>query len=1244
MLLGTSFVLFNGTIAHADTTTDNTPVVAATSNSSSSASVSTADSEATVTTTSTVPTDTTVATSGSSTSLSSAVDNAKSAGVNVNETAASQYSGTSATSEAVADYASQAAAIDTTVADYQDAMTKYQGEQETYQEKLEQYNTAKSAYDEYQKEVAAGSGAGMVDQANNLIMTSEPNATVSISGVTDYVTPDAVKRLGIGGSEKAIIDQYDPSALTSSDLTSTDPYTNQQDHVLLMKVGDEITVTYDNLSNTAYNQDDGTTKKIAKIVYTYKLESSSNNDETALVTISRDPTVTITVGSNTETSNPISMDMGIKFYYEDGSQVDFSDGKAIVSLSSLNHWNGTQYLPNEKPQAITLQANDADGNAVQVQWEPYSGDEGPTQTDGRVNVVSESLQDLFDGKNVTLSDSNPAKLVIDGTATDDTSYIAKDANGNQYDTTGQTIGKYTLTNGTISYTPSFKYDQSDHVEKVSIGNNTFIYLPGSSITNQNGTVYSVNSNEYVAQGAKFNAESTGSEAAGTYIQGWDYPQSKTAYYGSGALILTDGNIQFSVSGNQIGQNNNTVMWFAMNATINTPKDPGEAPTAPVAPTTPTVEWHENQVVQTQQVTVTNVSRTINYTYENGPYAGEQAADSVVNNATFATVTDSATGQSTVYVLDGDKSQYDVNDEVKNTSDIVTALTNLGFKQADTTQFNQVDSPTIAGYTADKTSVESSTVNKDYGDQTIDVKYTIDTQKATINIIDETDNDKVLNTYNETGDSGSSINFTTADAQLVYYLAHGYEVSTDKTSDATPNGFMPADYDADSDQDQVFNVYLVHTYTNHDSDSPGNGYTTDDFNKTVTRTINYTYGNGPKQGETAAPTVTQDVDFTRNIVTDNVTGQEVQSGGGYTTTDWHVSGNTDKWAQVDSPAIASYTPSLTSVEEVTPTASTDNSTVNVVYTIGEQKATINIIDETDNDKVLNTYNETGEAGTAIDFNTADAQLKDYLANGYALSTDKTSDATANGFAAADYDADSDQDQVFNVYLVHTYTNITPNNPQTPGNPINPDNPNGPKWPAGTDENSLKKEVSQTIKYQYSDGSKAANDNVQSVTFTKNVVVDNVTGQIVDSGVINGETVNTTSFTPASGQFVDVTSPSITGYTPNKSVVEGSTVTPSSSSTTVVVTYDANPTPEPTPEPTPKNDDKITKTITDYQDHTVTTSWQDQDTISNTNTKSECTKLPQTGNDENNELTSLGIVGASVIGLLGLSVIGKKKKRN
>ncbi|MEN2265231.1 GbpC/Spa domain-containing protein [Enterococcus lactis] len=966
-------------VVHADTPSNDKPVVVTTiaSSSASSPSVSTAASEATVTTTSTVPTDTTVATSGSSTSLSSAVDNAKSAGVNVNETTALQYSGTSATSEAVADYASQVASIDTAAKDYQDAKAKYQAEQDTYQEKKQQYNTAKSAYDEYQKEVTSGTQVGTIDRANNLSLTSEPNATVSIEGTTNYITLDAVKRLGIGGNDKSIIDQYNTSALTDSDLTRTDPYSNSQDQIILMKVGDTVTATYDNLSNTSYTQD-GSSKKIAKIVYTYTLKSSSNKAQTAIVDIIRDPTVTITVGSNTETNNPISMDMGIKFYYEDGTPVDFRDGKTIVSLSSLNHWNGVQYLPNEKPQAITLQANDTKGNAVQVQWSPYQGDQGPTQTDGRINSVSESLNDLFAGKNVTLSDTNTVKFVIDGTVSDVTSYVAKDANGNQYDTTNQTIGKYTLTNGTVTYTPNFKYDQSDHVEKVGIGKNTFVYLPGSSITNQNGTVYSLDNNEYVSKGAKLNAESIGSEAAGTYIQGWDYPQSKTAYYGSGALILTDGNINFSVGGNSIGQHNNTVMWFAMNANINTPTDPGNAPTAPVAPTAPTVEWHENQVVQTQQVSVTNASRTINYTYANGPKAGQTAADSVVNNATFATVNDSATGEITTYVFDGTKSQSDVNAEVQNTSDIVSALTNLGFTKADSTQFNQVDSPSIPGYTADKTSVEAANVNKDYGNQTIDVKYNIDTQTAKVNIIDETDNDKNLYYEPLTGVSGSEINFGTADEQLKNYLANGYALSTNKTSDATADGFTPADYDADSSVDQVFNVYLIHTYTNHDKDNPGTGYDKSDFEKTVTRTIDYTYGNGPKQGQTAAPTVTQNVDFTRNIVTDNVTGKEVQSGGGYTTTDWKATGDDTTWAQVDSPAIASYTPSQTSVAEVTPTADTPNTDVHVVYTKDAPTKPVNPSQPTTPAKPVNpsqpaTPTKPVQAGQAAATNFVDRRL-------------------------------------------------------------------------------------------------------------------------------------------------------------------------------------------------------------------------------------------------------------------------------
>ena len=1215
--------------AKAETTSNDKPVVVTTiaSSSASSASVSTAASEATVTTTSTVPTDTTVATSGSSTSLSSAVDNAKSAGVNVNETTALQYSGTSATSEAVADYASQVASIDTAAKDYQDAKAKYQAEQDTYQEKKQQYNTAKSAYDEYQKEVTSGTQVGTIDRANNLSLTSEPNATVSIEGATNYITLDAVKRLGIGGNDKSIIDQYNTSELTDSDLTRTDPYSNSQDQIILMKVGDTVTATYDNLSNTSYTQD-GSSKKIAKIVYTYTLKSSSNNVQTAIVDIIRDPTVTITVGSSTETNNPISMDMAIKFYYEDETPVDFSDGKAIVSLSSLNHWNGVQYLPNEKPQAITLQANDTKGNTVQVQWSPYQGDQGPTQTYGRINSVSESLNDLFAGKNVTLSDTNTVKFVIDGTVSDVTSYVAKDANGNQYDTTNQTIGKYTLPNGTVTYTPNFKYDQSDHVEKVGIGKNTFVYLPGSSITNQNGTVYSVGNNEYVSKGAILNAESIGSEADGTYIPGWDYPQSKTAYYGSGALILTDGNINFSVGGNSIGQHNNTVMWFAMNANINTPKDPGNAPTAPVAPTAPTVEWHENQVVQTQQVSVTNASRTINYTYANGPKAGQTAADSVVNNATFARVNDSATGETTTYVFDGTKSQSDVNAEVQNTSDIVSALTNLGFTKADSTQFNQVDSPSIPGYTADKTSVEAANVNKDYGNQTIDVKYNIDTQTAKVNIIDETDNDKNLYSETLTGDSGSAVSFTTADEQLKHYLANGYALSTNKTSDATVNGFTAADYDVDSSVDQVFNVYLIHTYTNHDKDNPGTGYDKSDFEKTVTRTIDYTYGNGPKQGQAAAPTVTQNVDFTRNIVMDNVTGKEVQSGGGYTTTDWKATGDDTTWAQVDSPAIASYTPSQTSVAELTPTADAPNTDVHVVYT--KDAPTITTEKKTVNETIHYVYKDGSKA------------VDDHVAKPVEFTRQVSTDAVTGAKTYGAWSADQSFDAVKSPEL----KGYTADKAQIDKQPVNGDSKdleftvtytkNAPTMTTET------KTVNETIHYQGA-GNQTPADHTASVDFTRSVSTDAVTGE------------KTYGNWSADQSFDAVKSPELKGYTADKAQIDKQPVNGDSKDLEFTVTYTAdnnggtglNQPGKPgngtdTGNPSSNQPGNPSQPSNATNNGVINTSTNTGSKVNNGAVNSP--ELPQTGenNSQSQTMSFIGILLALFGSLLGF--LGIKKRRN
>ena len=72
---------------------------------------------------------------------------------------------------------------------------------------------------------------------------------------------------------------------------------------------------------------------------------------------------------------------------------------------------------------------------------------------------------------------------------------------------------------------------------------------------------------------------------------------------------------------------------------------------------------------------------------------------------------------------------------------------------------------------------------------------------------------------------------------------------------------------------------------------------------------------------------------------------------------------------------------------------------------------------------------------------------------------------------------------------------------PGEPINPNDPNGPKWPSDTDTKGLTKQGNQTIHYVYVDGNKAADDNVQNVTFVHTLVFDNVTGQVIDDRAVS-----------------------------------------------------------------------------------------------------------------------------------------------
>lgn len=162
----------------------------------------------------------------------------------------------------------------------------------------------------------------------------------------------------------------------------------------------------------------------------------------------------------------------------------------------------------------------------------------------------------------------------------------------------------------------------NHLERVNIGNNEFILIPGSSITlNEDNWVYALNSNQRKSEGSQFDADdmhayvnnndpsdiyvtTNGDKINDNYIRthggannwteaekttGWDALPSATAdgkwpvnkFYGAGAAKLTDGTIYFDVSGNT--PDFNTSYWFVINSAVAVPRDPGEEPKDPEKP-------------------------------------------------------------------------------------------------------------------------------------------------------------------------------------------------------------------------------------------------------------------------------------------------------------------------------------------------------------------------------------------------------------------------------------------------------------------------------------------------------------------------------------------------------------------------------------------------------------------------------------------------------------------------------------
>lgn len=437
-----------------------------------------------------------------------------------------------------------------------------------------------------------------------------------------------------------------------------------------------------------------------------------------------------------------------------------------------------------------------------------------------------------------------------------------------------------------------------------------------------------------------------------------------------------------------------------------------------------------------------------------------------------------------------------------TQDLVTK--DITWTPADSQTFKDVATKSIAGYTPDKDNVAGQTVN--FGDKDIEVtvRYSPNVQLGHINYIDDSTK-KTLTRDDFSGRTNEHEDYTPID-RIQEFENKGYELVS---NDYPDGGF---NFDDNDQQDQVFNVHLKHgtvtvttkkpqtpnTPINPDPQSPKYPKDISNTNSDVKRTIDYKHSDG----KTAQPTVNDSLHFERTVVIDKVTGDVLS----------------DTWTQsqdfndVQTPVIQGYTPDRTVVSDKNIGHDHQNIVEHVVYSPDAQHMTITYIDDTTG-KTLHTDKPDGVSDQDTKYTTSDT-IKQYEDQHYKLVSDSTKGQDLI------FDHDDKVNQTYEVHFVHGMHTIS----QT----------TSPK---------------QTIHYVYADGlarqGKVTDDNVQQLSFKRDGYNDEVTG-----------TDHWNAWTPANSNYNAVDSPEIQGYTPDKSVIEKSTVNPTDKDTEITVTYNAD----------------------------------------------------------------------------------------
>jgi LPXTG-motif cell wall-anchored protein len=390
-----------------------------------------------------------------------------------------------------------------------------------------------------------------------------------------------------------------------------------------------------------------------------------------------------------------------------------------------------------------------------------------------------------------------------------------------------------------------------------------------------------------------------------------------------------------------------------------------------------------------------------------------------------------------------------------------------------------------------------------GDQTTAASTTSDAIKKvdfTINLIDDDDNGKLVWTHTDNGEPGTPVPFNLNDFLNDERTNNHKDYTADQHIQLPP---FPT-------QTQTYEIHLKHQISKqtttifvplhveflYGDDAYNKGNQVDHFyDSTKTNPFN-----------TVNVVVNKQID---GVTHKSVTNYQVDQTAAYA------------WlSEVKIPSKRGYTPDPTTLEKKDIYVPGDFSEkfmdvncrveIKVTYHPDPQKAIVKYVDVDDNNKVLKEEQLEGTSEQTVDYRT---EIQGVL-NGF-LKQKYVQDPTDTKFGIFTFDTDDDTNQIFYVHLKR--------------------NPDAPKPEPDTE--SVTKTITNTVHYVMSDGSKAPEDHVQTITF---------------SGTKNKKT-GTITWNAESQSFDDVVSPEVQGYTPDKATVKGTTVTPTDKDIKTTVTY-------------------------------------------------------------------------------------------